>query len=255
MEAAPDCRIAAATAANVQHAEGLLNRLADRTASRSLPATGRGMLAHINHPVIPMTSTAANLPAFYDDLDSTLAEAIACLAAGVRDRRDPFHTPTLASIGLDGAPKVRTVVLRGWDADTRTVRVHTDRRTPKVAELRANPATAVHMYDARRKLQLRLGGTVSLHADDAPAAKAWAATRAMSRLCYQVTRTPGSRVSDPADVASDADATGQGVDHFLVLNIVVSQIEWLYLAHAGHRRAAFGWDGDAGRWAGHWLVP
>ncbi len=202
-----------------------------------------------------MTRNAADLPAFYDDLDASVTEALACLAAGVGDRRDPFHTPTLATVGLEGTPKLRTVVLRGWDADARILRIHTDRRSPKAAELAANPAAAVHVYDPARKLQLRLDGTATLHADDAAAGAAWDATRPMSRICYQVTGAPGSPVDGPAAVAFDADATGEGADHFLVLRIAISRIEWLYLAHEGHRRAAFAWDDGARRWAGQWLVP
>lgn len=199
--------------------------------------------------------TGAGLPAFYDDLDATLDAALACLAAGARDRTDPFHTPALASVGLDGGPRARTVVLRGWDAGERVLRIHTDRRAAKAAELAANPAVALHVYDPARKLQLRLAGAASQHADDAGAAAAWAATQPMSRLCYQVVDPPGAPVADPRAVAFDAAATGDGADHFMVLRIAVARIEWLYLAHEGHRRAAFEWDAAAARWAGRWLVP
>ena len=43
--------------------------------------------------------------------------------------------------------------------------------------------------------------------------------------------------------------------HFAVLLVEVQTIEWLYLAHDGHRRAIFDWDPDRNRWDGRWLVP
>ena len=76
------------------------------------------------------------------DLDDVLAESFRLLARGVADRRSPFHTPTLASLNADGAPSLRTVVLRGFDPARRELRVHTDARSAKLAELAAEPRAA-----------------------------------------------------------------------------------------------------------------
>jgi pyridoxamine 5'-phosphate oxidase len=75
-------------------------------------------------------------PALADDLSLTLEEAWSRLTGGVRDRRSPFHTPAIATIGLDGRPRMRTVVLRGADAGQGVLRFHTDLRGGKVAEIR-----------------------------------------------------------------------------------------------------------------------
>ncbi|MGD9409624.1 MAG: pyridoxamine 5'-phosphate oxidase, partial [Thiohalocapsa sp.] len=50
---------------------------------------------------------------FYNDLDATFDQVWQRLGRGAVDRRSGFHTVQLASVGLDGAPRVRTVVLRG----------------------------------------------------------------------------------------------------------------------------------------------
>ena len=54
-------------------------------------------------------------PPFFDDLDASLAHAWRLLTRGVNDRRSGFHTPAIVTVGLDGAPAMRTVVLRHVD--------------------------------------------------------------------------------------------------------------------------------------------
>ncbi len=193
-----------------------------------------------------------DLPDFYNDLDLSLRAAWSLLGRGAKDRKAPSHTPILATNG-DVAPRLRTVVLRGCEPDARRLRFHTDRRSAKVAEIEADPAGAVLVYDPKQKIQLRLDCMLSIHIHDDLARAAWAATRDFSRICYQVMRAPGEAVSDPAAVPFSAEDSHDGADHFAVITAQITRIEWLYLAHQGHRRAAFIWqDGD---WQGRWLVP
>lgn len=192
------------------------------------------------------------LPDFYNDLDGSLRAAWALLARGAKDRKTPAHVPVLATNG-PGAPRLRTVVLRGCDRQARRLRFHTDRRSAKVAEIEADPAGAVLVYDPGRKIQLRIACQLSVHIDDGLARAAWAATRDFSRACYQVMRAPGEPVGDPREVTVSAEASHDGADHFAVIAAQITRIEWLYLAAHGHRRAEFLWqDSD---WKGRWLVP
>lgn len=180
-------------------------------------------------------------PAHYADLDAALAEAFALLRGAVSDRRSPFHTPTLATIGLDGRPRLRTVVLRHAEADAGglAMRFHTDRRSAKFAELQRDPRAALHGYDAARKIQLRLEGRISLHTDDAVADAAWAASRPDSLACYGVEPGPGVRLPAPDGYAMPERGGETGRDNFAAAAFHAEQLEWLYLAHEGHRRAAF----------------
>ncbi|MDO9498548.1 pyridoxamine 5'-phosphate oxidase family protein [Falsiroseomonas sp.] len=185
------------------------------------------------------------------DLDATLAEAFRLIARGVADRRHPFHTPTLATLAADGAPSARTVVLRGFDAATRQLRIHTDRRAAKVAELNAQPRASLHMYDHGAAVQLRLSCLATLHADDAVAQSGWAASRDFSRMCYAIQPAPGTPCAEPPPAPADAEA---GRPNFCVVLLRIDRLEWLHLAAAGHRRAHFAWSGPGGPEAG-WLVP
>ena len=45
----------------------------------------------------------------YDDLAAALVDAKGRLSRGVADRRSPFRSPTLATVGLDGRPRARCV--------------------------------------------------------------------------------------------------------------------------------------------------
>lgn len=195
--------------------------------------------------------------AFYNDLDATLAEAWARLVRGAADRRSALHTVQVATGGAEG-PRVRTVVLRGAEPLTRTIRFHTDRRSGKVTALEAEPRVEVCAYDPRAKIQIRLRGTATLHLGDHVADAAWAATGAGSRLCYRAPLGPGSALSDsmqadPTEAERHPADPDYGRAAFVAVTVAVAEVEWLYLAARGHRRAVFVWD--AGAWRGRWVAP
>lgn len=195
------------------------------------------------------------LPAYYDDLDATRMQALKLLARGVKDRRSAMHTFCVATIGADGAPRMRTVVNRGYDPEGRILRFHTDARAPKLDELRGDPRVAIHAYDPRGKIQLRLGARATVHLDGELREAAWRATRDFSRACYRVVPAPGQGASVPQDVAftpgEDAD---EGLENFAVVTLKITSLEWLYLAHQGHRRAHFAWS-ETDTLSQQWLVP
>ena len=190
-------------------------------------------------------------PAPPETLDDALAEAFRLLSRAVADRRSPLHTPTLGTIAADGAPSLRTVVLRAFDPAARTLRIHTDRRSAKAAEIAANPRAMLHGYDAGAQVQVRLAGRATLHHDDATAETAWAASREMSRQCYAAAHAPGAPL--PAPIPAPADPVA-GRPNFAAVTLAIDSLDWLHLAHAGHRRARFAWDG-AGSLSATWLAP
>jgi pyridoxamine 5'-phosphate oxidase len=194
------------------------------------------------------------IPSFYNDLAETRTQAWALLARGVADRRSPFHAPTVASLGLDGRPRARVLILRGCDVAAGTLRFNTDRRTEKFAELGRDPRVSLTGYDAGAKIQIRVEGLASLHTDDVVADAAWQASRQFSRICYGTAPAPGTLLGEGGDFAlpsEDAEITA-GRANFSTVVITVQTLEWLYLAHAGHRRARF--DVAAGD-DGVWLTP
>ncbi len=195
-------------------------------------------------------------PSFYDDLGGTLAEAWRLISRGVADRRSPFHHPAVATTGPDGAPRIRTVILRGCEPGTRTIRFHTDRRSAKIAEIGAEGRVAIHFYDPGAKIQLRVSGRAAVHANGPVADAAWAGSRVFSRQCYGIAPGPGEPIAEGGafalpDVTEDATAAGRA--NFSAVVVAIDTMEWLYLAAAGHRRARFAWNGDTLR--AMWLTP
>ena len=188
----------------------------------------------------------------YDNLEDTLVYAWSLLARGVKDRKSAFHTPTVATIGIDDIPHLRTVVLRGCDVEQQRLRFHTDKRSAKVLEMSAKPDAAIHCYDAGLKIQLRLGVELKL-IDGTGFDEAWTATRPMSRECYQVTTAPGTPIEDPYEAIFDASTTQDGEINFAPVAAEVKTMEWLYLAAKGHRRAYFDLTQTPVKM--DWLVP
>jgi pyridoxamine 5'-phosphate oxidase len=200
---------------------------------------------------------SAPIPSYYDDLDASLAHAFGLLSRGVADRRSEFHHPVVATVGSDGRPRLRTVILRGFDMAKRELRFHTDRRAQKVAELAAEPRISLLGYDPAAKIQLRIEGRAVPHTDDAVADAAWEAAKFFSRQCYGIAPGPGTPLNAGADFAlpeTTEEGTAPGRAHFTAVVVTMDSLEWLYLAAQGHRRARFVWDGE-GAFSSSWLAP
>jgi len=198
-------------------------------------------------------SSPADEPRYYADRDAMREEAFRLLARAVKDRRSPMHTVVLASIGRDGFPEARVMVLRGFDPVERWLRVHTDRRSPKIRQIEADPRVTVLAYDPTRKIQVRICGEAQVYRDGPEWQAAWATTRPFSRECYQVTTAPGKVLARPDQVRFSRAESREGEDFFAIVRVRVMAFQVLYLAASGHRRAEFRWDG--GEWKGDWLVP
>ena len=196
---------------------------------------------------------AAPIPDWYNDLDGSLVEAWRQISRGVSDRKSGFHTMAVATNGLNGAPQLRTVVLRAVSVAERSLTFHTDRRAGKVAELEADPRIALHFYVVQAKLQLRLAGKATLHRDDDIMEVAWAATRPFSRECYRVTPDSAAPIGNPDEAEFELDDEGAR-QNFCAVRVVVDELEWLYLHSVGHRRARYTWS-STGDYLSTWLVP
>lgn len=194
------------------------------------------------------------LPDFYDDLDASFREAWRLLADGAEHGRSGFHLVTLASVA-QGAPRLRTVVLRAAEGGPGILRFHCDRRSDKARELAAHPACALAAYDGPTKIQIRIEGRASLHTDDAVADAAWAASRPMSRVCYAAEPAPGTVLpaGDAYTLPDEETAALGGRPSFCVVRVEARRLDFLYLDRRGHRRAA--WERDGSGWTGAWLAP
>jgi hypothetical protein len=192
-------------------------------------------------------------------LADVLDSAWTLLARGAADRRSPVHTPVVASVGADGAPDARVMVLRKADRAAGLLRFHTDARSPKVAALDGG-AVAVLAYHPGQAVQLRLSGVAEVVRDGAEVDAIWAAATPFARRCYMIEAGPGTALSAPGS-GLPADVEGRKPEeaelvparaNFAIVRVRVTGIDWLHLAQSGHRRAVFA---AADEWRGGWVVP
>ncbi|MFN3260101.1 MAG: pyridoxamine 5'-phosphate oxidase family protein [Pikeienuella sp.] len=187
-------------------------------------------------------------------LPDLLDRAWTALEAGAAPGRSRFSMVYLATTGLDGAPRLRTVVLRRADRAAGTAGFNTDLRSPKIAEMRAEPRAALLGYDMEAGFQVRLEGRARLLPQDGAA---WEAALPRSRICYRHAYAPGSRLERPEDgdpteamiAPEDADS---GLPNFCAVDLLIERLEALDLSATGHRRAEY--RATEG-WAGRWLAP
>jgi hypothetical protein len=187
-----------------------------------------------------------------DDLALVLDCAFRALAEGASDPGSGWRNMALGTVGASGQPRIRTVVLRGFDPLTRMLDIHTDARSAKMPELASNPHVALHGWKPASGEQLRVEGPVRVHAGDAVARGSWDGLRPASRETYRVLPGPGSRIGAPEE-ASPAQGDAAAFAVFVVLRLRIERLDYLRIAHGGHRRACFDWS--VAPPASMWLVP
>ena len=182
-----------------------------------------------------MSLTTPDLAAF--DAAAAWAWLTDELTAATGSARHGFHLLTVATVGTDGRPDARTVVLRHVDPERCVVRFHSDIRSPKVRAIQRDPRVALHWYDPLIRAQVRIDARATIHHDDELAAAAWNAAAAMSRACYATAVAPGDPLDDfrtgPVAPAAGDDA-GRG--HFGVVSCGFDSVDLLVLHAAGHQR-------------------
>ncbi|WP_322087523.1 pyridoxamine 5'-phosphate oxidase family protein [Burkholderia sp. BCC1999] len=193
-------------------------------------------------------STSESLAQTYDRVWS-------CLESGVSMKRSPFTMLQAATFGLDGAPKVRTIVLRQVSRADRVLSFHTDARSEKVAELRRDPRFSIVANDLDALVQIRAEGVASICEDEAQRRAIWESSRPHTLLLYRAPLPPGTVINSPEEAHLDSTApTGDGYENFCLIHMTVTRIDWLELARAGHRRAVFDLNGTSG-YAARWIAP
>ncbi|RQR29997.1 pyridoxamine 5'-phosphate oxidase [Burkholderia sp. Bp9143] len=192
-----------------------------------------------------------------ESLTQTYDRLWSCLESGVGTQRSPFTMLQAATLGLDGAPKVRTIVLRQVSRADRLLSFHTDARSEKVAELRRDPRIAVVASDLDALVQIRAEGVASICDDEAQRRAIWQSSRPHTLLLYRAPLRPGTPIDSPeeAHVTASGNTTpaDDGYRNFCVFYVTVTRIDWLDLARSGHRRAVFDLNDDG--YEGRWIAP
>lgn len=184
-----------------------------------------------------------------DSLEELESRLWSELGHSVADPRHPWGLPALATCDGQG-PDVRTVVLREVDRTWRRLVAYSDARATKIAQLRANARTAWRFYDPRSRVQLRARGVSLVEHQTDFSRRAWELVPEANRANYRTMGVPGAPITGPAE--GHIFAPG-GAENFALIVTTISELDWLWLAPSGHRRALFEWR--EGHWQAHWTVP
>ncbi len=180
-------------------------------------------------------------------------------AAKAKEPRDP-HAMALATADADGAPDVRTVLLKGFDASGFVF--YTNTESAKGEQLSANPQAAACFYWRSLVRQVRIRGPVTRVSD--AEADAYFATRARdSRIgawASDQSRPLKGRFELEARVAKAAARFNIGdiprPPHWTGFRLVPLKIEfWRERAFRLHDRVEFFRDGAAEPWSVRRLFP
>ena len=182
---------------------------------------------------------------WFETTDGIWTKVWNTLGRGVADARHPARRPTFATVSPDGWPEARTVVLRSADRESCTVTVHTDLFSDKISSLKATPRAALHVWDAKQDLQIRLQADISISSGDETRAL-WDQIPDHAQQSYGVTPPPGRPIATALEYVKDPDP-----DTFAVLQCTIAAIDAVHLG-TDHRRVSFS---RVGHWQGQWLSP
>ena len=196
----------------------------------------------------------------WNTLDGVLNLSWQMLNRGATHFNDPFHWPVLGTTSKEG-PSLRCVILREFSMTDRILICHSDARAEKIQEISSSPRVSWLFYHPQKKVQLRISGHATLHADDQFADEQWAAIKATTRLNYGTVEPPGTPVDNPSPGLPDfflhkvptLFETEKVRRNFIAIACRFDTMDCLVLQVLGNRRARFDWD-ETGLNA-RWLIP
>ena len=123
-----------------------------------------------------MNGPSLSFAAVREDAAAILSLVWERLAVAPECIDDPWRLGVFGSVDEQEHCALRTVVLRHVDPGLRQLVFHTDRRSPKLAQLARRPQGAWLFYDPIERVQLRITGPTTIHTEDACADARWQAT-------------------------------------------------------------------------------
>lgn len=173
------------------------------------------------------------------------------LTRAPHDRHHDWRTPILATQGIDqSGPQARTVVLRHADASLWTLRVYTDARSAKCAELAAQPLAQLIFWSKRLHWQLRVSVLTTVEFEGEQVNTVWERLRQSRAAADYLSALPPGHIQSSGEPVEENPGDALREHHLAILNFKVTSMEWLALSQDGHRRARLTPAGLL-----EWLVP
>ncbi len=195
----------------------------------------------------------------FDSPASFLHDSWHLLLKAAKKRKGDYQTPVIGTVESQQA-QMRVVILREVGLQERQLAFFTDARSDKVAQLKEQARLSWLFWDAGKKVQMRMKGSVELHRKDELCRTYWDRLPVAGRKNYATAAPPGSLARQSTDGLPEAwqddmplEETEYAFEHFMVVVSTIDQADLLHLHRDGHQRALFQWE--AGEWRGHWAVP
>ena len=197
-------------------------------------------------------------PSFYEDFIGIKTKIWSMLDNAIKDRSSQFRIPVFICGSQDDFDG-RIVVLRKSDQSNDLIQYHSDIRSNKIVKLKNNKNASMLFYDKDEKIQVRLKVECTVNHDNEITKESWLKTGHMSRKCYLVDNGPGTESPSPTsglkpeldNFEFTMEQSEAGYKNFTVIQCKIKNMEWLYLAAKGHRRAKFNLENNKE----YWLVP
>lgn len=195
------------------------------------------------------------------NLSDVMEAILILLDDAATNRKSPMHTPSVASVDANNSPNQRVMVLREFEIENRVMRFHTDIRSPKVTEIKANDAISILAYHPEKRMQLKLYGHAQIYNEGDAVTEAWMQTDTMGRRVYMCEPGSGSKSSASSSGISPElqsrrptmEESELGRKNFAIMMVTIDQIDWMFLSSKGNRAAQFHHHNES--WSGQWLIP
>ena len=168
-----------------------------------------------------------------------------------RGRQDPTSRYLqLATVGPDGAPHCRTIVVR--EVDESRLRFVTDARSAKIDQLLAESRVEACWYFSESREQFRLSGRAHrLGPGDPVLLRLWRGLSPTARASFAWPLPGTVRHEDDCFASSLAEPDPR--PDFVVVEVAIAAVDWLSLLSSPHERRRFTLAGDG--WHSERLRP
>ena len=198
-------------------------------------------------------------PAYYENFAEIEKKIWSLLDDAVTNRTSLFRIPVFIC-GYQDDFDGRIVVLRKSDQSNKLLQFHSDIRSNKIKKLKDNNNASMLFYDKEEKIQVKIKIKCIINYQNEITEQSWLKTGHMSRKCYLVGNGPGTESPTPTSgLKTELDnfeftmeQSEEGYKNFTVIQCKIINMEWLYLAAKGHRRARLEYSDYM---KGYWLIP
>lgn len=169
------------------------------------------------------------------------------LINGYSKKKNGFRTMCLGTIGQDNTSSLRIVINRKVDEIQKTIIFHTDNRSRKFNDIKADNRISLLFYDTRQRIQIAIKAHAFLPENDLLTIDRWNATSPQARLGYMTIEAPNSKSEKPtlgydkkfSEIKPTDIESNPYQKNFNVIICKVYELEFLYLDYLGNRKANF----------------